>query len=237
MKKIIRLTESDLTRIVRRVLKEQETGMVSNGPKVKDDTNPNWNKKYPCLQYIDMERYGNTNTYVVKIPGSQFPIFFANGRGIEGSGGIKDVTWERLYNDKMQYWYCDPDTGRESTITDGQGNTIKHFRYYFTEDANDPDRLKAISMGITPDINGNIVGKSNSSSSGSKKYTQCNDNFKMYCYNNVEIKRLQRCLGVPVVDGYFGEQTYKFLNDKFPNYKGVVKKTDIDNICNQSKIK
>ncbi len=59
----------------------------------------------------------------------------------------------------------------------------------------------------------------------------CSDNFKLFCYNKTEITRLQGCLGVKK-DGYFGEDTQTALNGKFPQFKGVVKKTDIDSICN-----
>lgn len=65
----------------------------------------------------------------------------------------------------------------------------------------------------------------------SPKWVTCSDNFKLFCYNKTEITRLQGCLGVKK-DGYFGGNTQKALNGKFPQFKGVVKKTDIDSICN-----
>jgi hypothetical protein len=63
------------------------------------------------------------------------------------------------------------------------------------------------------------------------KWVNCSDNFKLFCYNKTEITRLQGCLGVKK-DGYFGGDTQTALNGKFPQFKGVVKKTDIDSICN-----
>lgn len=63
------------------------------------------------------------------------------------------------------------------------------------------------------------------------KWVTCSDNFKLFCYNKTEITRLQGCLGVKQ-DGYFGGKTQTALNGKFPQFKGVVKKTDIDSICN-----
>jgi len=45
------------------------------------------------------------------------------------------------------------------------------------------------------------------------------------------IKKVQRCLGLKKVDGYFGGDTLKALNDKFADKKGVFTINDVATIC------
>lgn len=129
---------------------------------------------------------------------------------------------------------------KEFKLKDGsQGYRIDNFNYY----SNGRYQDESGKMNSYACQNGGIVflnAKRNEdpkktdsiSNNRESQWVPCSDNFKMYCYNKKEIGRLQSCLGGVKVDGYFGTRTLKALNAQYPGYKGVVKKTDIDTICN-----
>lgn len=104
-----------------------------------------------------------------------------------------------------------------------------------------PSKWTFISWDDMSKGNGNITNPADSNTPNDNnpnkkqkqpsKWVTCPDNFKVFCYNKTEIPRLQGCLGIKK-DGYFGGDTQTALNKQFPGYNGVVKKTDIDTICN-----
>jgi hypothetical protein len=92
------------------------------------------------------------------------------------------------------------------------------------------------TQGLAPSGNATVP-----SASGTKKPSQYKDCSKATSFGYLcadtrpeeqnPIKKVQRCLGLKKVDGYFGGTTLKVLNAKFPDKKGVFTINDVETIC------
>lgn len=204
---------------------------VKGNLKIRDAETANeqwWLNQFPCLEVtdsfvepiqVDQDRYGNTYITVnFKVKGQlkQFHVL-QNGR-------IYTADTHKWTGKKVT---CSGTDNTKVTVTESvKKKSIKeqadlgNINLSAQEFDLDTDRRPSPSPDPSPDPNPRP----------SSSYESCSGVYKKGCKSDV-IAKVQGCLGGLSQDGKFGPKTEAKLNEKFPEFSGVFRDSEVDKIC------
>jgi hypothetical protein len=139
MSKIVRLTESDLVRLVKRVMKEQAQTSVPKGP-VNNIGNNVWNKLKKAIEGIGTDEAGVKSACAMVTTAEIYKQLLANAKAAGNQNVMeyimsdfqvpivdKPIATTRKWNPNTDSWASDPETGSYKMFSTDKDTQITKF--------------------------------------------------------------------------------------------------------------